>query len=1392
MAGKSINRSIRIYINGNEVKNTLNSVKGEVYRLTREVGKLERGTDEYVKKSAELRTVKKYWNEMKQEINGLPSLFDRLTKSAGGFIALFGIGFGIQNFIQQFQRLLEMAAELSDLQANVQKTTGMTRKEVRGLTKDLDALNTRTSRADLLAIAEEGGRIGIPKEEIAAFTKEMDKANVALGDTFGSASEVANVLGKLRFLYKETAEMGVSEAYNSIGSALNELGANGVASEQNIAAFATRVGALPNAFKPSIAEAMALGAAFEESGVDAEVASRSYGILVQTAAKNTKAFAQVMNTSQAEVEELINKSPVEFFLRFSKSLKGLDSEGVKMAKVLDALGVGADGVNKVIGAAANNNDRFRESIQLSNIAMEERASLDKEFQTKNENLAAVVEKIQKNFVEWVTDERIIDFIETLVNWFAKLIGAVDDADGEVTGWRNTLVFLAKVIGIVTASLLSYNAGAKLVAMWTNRMTIATNLFNLSQKSAILSSTLMQTLLYGLSAAAYLMTGRVKLAAQSWLFFNAAVRANPLGLALTVLTAIVAAMTLFKKESKEAAAAQENFSSSLKRINSEVSQSVSKTEVAISSLVNTIKDEKVSLDTRKRAYEELIKIAPEFNGYLKDEEFNIKGLLGVYDLYIKRLHAVAQAKAIQLLYEEKIAERTEAALNRYKAEKEAADIRAKNSEKQYKVLQDPNAERFANFAEAVSNAGLSQADKSVNEVSDFISNEIKKTEESINYYDSQMKALISEYGKSKAESMQEFKELAISKSSAQMVLDAYLGGSGNDQFLGTIPSTEKKEKKGKSDWEKELDRRKKIAEEILRQQIENAKELLNAKRKAQDEELELMEDGFLKELKRLDYEQNRRKEDLEIEIQERIRLQEKLFKDADFEYGKGNTEAGNALFKLAQEQIGIIAEKEATITAIEQKHLIKRQQLKFEYSKKDFEEKEKAYQREIMNLETRHNNELKAVKDLENAKKLLREQYGYSNEELTKLKDFEKAKSEIVLAQQKETFELQSAQLQEQIKKLEGALALDDKMSETLLGKLFSAEQREQILIFIDELKNKLSELNEPDEKKTTEGDKEARSQLLSGIDLLGFTGEDWVTAFDALDQAETKLQKLAAVSELVRMGFQTMTNALGQFYDAQNRRIQNDLQVYEAAVNRKKTALAKQLEQGIISQETYNAKVAKLEADLEKKRAEAEYKQAMNEWRMQMIKAVGSMALGILNSLAYGGPVGIAFAAITAALGAFQIASLASAKPKKPTGYFSGGPTRGSGQYDQYGRELADGPFHANEYVIPEYLRKDPIVADAEKLIEARRRGMSPNLSRPDGDGSADGVKPKASRASENQTQDNAVNMALLNAVNRLNDNLEYMMTHPLQAEIADSISNGRKMNRMIENFTNWFNRGKR
>ncbi|WP_271407434.1 phage tail tape measure protein, partial [Tenacibaculum soleae] len=358
-----------------------------------------------------------------------------LSNIANGFNKYAALGASVvattTGVVIGFQKMIDYNGKLSDVQSDVQKTTGLTKKEVNELTKSFGILNTRTSRMDLLKIAEEGGRIGIAKQEIGDFVSVMNKANVALGDSFkGGPEQVASQLGKLKLLFKETKNIGVEKAYESIGSAINELGANGVATEANIASFATRVGSLPDNLKPTIQDALGLGAAFEESGIQAEVSGRAYSIFLGEAAKNTDKFAKVMGISAAQVEELINTNPTQFFLQFSSKLAETSKKGTDTAKTLQDLGLSADGVKKIVGAAGNNVDRFKDVLNLSNKSMIEATSLTNEYNIKNNNFAATLEKVKKKLLGAFSSQKIISGLSFLVTSFGKLIGAIKDVNVE--------------------------------------------------------------------------------------------------------------------------------------------------------------------------------------------------------------------------------------------------------------------------------------------------------------------------------------------------------------------------------------------------------------------------------------------------------------------------------------------------------------------------------------------------------------------------------------------------------------------------------------------------------------------------------------------------------------------------------------------------------------------------------------------------------------------------------------------------------------------------------------------------------------------------------------------------------------------------------------------------
>jgi TP901 family phage tail tape measure protein len=401
---------------------------------------------ELSKISARLTELKLKGKQTKLSLSGVANGFNKYAALGASVIATTtGVVIGMQ-------KMIDYNGKLSDAQSDVQKTTGLTKDEVDELTKSFGILNTRTSRMDLLKIAEEGGRIGIAKEEIGDFVRVMNQANVALGDSFqGGPEEVASKLGKLKLLFKETKDLRVDAAYNAIGSAINELGANGVATEANIAEFTTRIGSLSNALKPTIADALGLGAAFEESGVQAEISGRAYSIFLGQAAKESEKFAKVMGISTQEVENLINTNPTEFFLQFSQRLAETQKTGTDTAKTMADLGLSADGVRKIVGAAGNNTERFREMLELSNKSMIESTSLTNEYNIKNNNLAANLEKIQKKLLGAFSSETITKGLNSLVGWFGKLIGATKTLSEETQAERLELLKLESRVKNVNIS-----------------------------------------------------------------------------------------------------------------------------------------------------------------------------------------------------------------------------------------------------------------------------------------------------------------------------------------------------------------------------------------------------------------------------------------------------------------------------------------------------------------------------------------------------------------------------------------------------------------------------------------------------------------------------------------------------------------------------------------------------------------------------------------------------------------------------------------------------------------------------------------------------------------------------------------------------------------------------
>lgn len=655
MASNNTTSQLTIRINGKEVENTFTALNREVRTLSRELRNLTPGTEEFQQRAAQLREAQAHFNRVREEINQVNGAITQTATSTsrfgdivrGVFTGNLITGF-FSSFVGKARESVDELLKVSELMTGVEKTTGLASDQVRELWNEFDNLNTRTSKQELLNIAQIGGRLGITdKEQIKEFTEEIDKIYVALGDSFqGGLEEVTTKVGKLKNLFEETRNQNYGEALNAIGSALNELGANGSSSEQNITDFATRIGALPAVLKPSIEKTLGLGAAFEESGIDAEVASSGYSRFMSVAGNNIAAFAKQMKLTTKEASELFNTHPEEFFLRFSESLKGLGAE--QTAGVLKGLKLNTLEIQKALGTAGEKADRFRELMNLSGQAMQDGTSIQNEFNKVNENTAAIWEKIKKVFAETFTSDTMAQWFGGLIKLLGWLTGVTSKAGDGVKVFRERIAFLAKAIVVCTTAVVSYRAAVYLSTIATKAAWQQTILYNAAMKVANATTALWKGTVLLLSAAKATLTGNTIRATAAIRTFNIVTKMNPWGLLLGAITAVVTALVLFSNKQKEVNLQLKIQNDAIKEANVQTAAQ----EHHLRQLLKTANDTNKSYNERKKAVDELNRLVPQYNKQLTVETANTDKAKQALDRYIESIKAAAREKYLKALVDQK--------------------------------------------------------------------------------------------------------------------------------------------------------------------------------------------------------------------------------------------------------------------------------------------------------------------------------------------------------------------------------------------------------------------------------------------------------------------------------------------------------------------------------------------------------------------------------------------------------------------------------------------------------------------------------------------------------------------------------------------------------------------
>lgn len=1156
---------------------TMGQLQSKATMLRNTLRNLIPGSPDYLRYDAELTQVNNRLGELRgraqasrSSIASLADGFNRYQALAVTFIA------GLTGVVLSIQKIIDINGKLSDAQSDVMKTTRMTKEEVDSLTKSFGLLKTRTQRIDLLGIAAVGGELNIAKGEILDFVKVMDKSGVALGDSFeGGAEEVATKLGKIKNLYKELKESGVELAFESVGSALNDLGADGNATAANVAEFVTRVGSMPEAFKPSIAVALGLGAAFEETGLNAEKSASNYSKVITIAANNIEGFARVMGKPKKQMEDLMNTNPNEFFLQFSKSIANL--KPVPLAKVLDSLKLNDNEVKQVISAAGANVDLFRQKINLANQSLNAGTSLTDEYNIKNNNLAATLEKISKRVSGWFSSEGFNNWLFSMVEGFGRLIGATDDVDGAGQKWRNTLVFIAKVIAIVTAAMVTNVGWQKLVAIWTTRNTEATLLYTIASKARAFADGVGMIASQAFAGVMMLLRGNVVGATQAFRVMTTTMMTTPWGFILGAIAAIGTAYVLFSDEAKEAATAQSMIADNAR----EVDALVQKQSSSFMSLMGVVNDTTASTEARTEALIKAKQIGGEYTkGLTLENAATLQGKTMI-DAYIKSLEKKAMLQVL---------------------EKRQASIMEDMDKKKNLSLEEEVAWYDKMWAQVknLGNAGLASADLMVTA-------------------SQRRKASLSDLQKQLDFTNTEMNEFL--KANPEIIKTIDINGYTDSSSI--IPDDKKTGQSSKNPNSTQ--------EEINRIKLENeakyADLFLKQQRQLEDDKIAAMQDGYEKEML---IENQRYKREIDDLNRQKVNASELAKLDEDIAKAKVAKDMTkyNALLIIRKgwdkknqdldTQINAIAEGKLAI------HNAKLGIIQEKGAKEALQKRKEAFDQAKILRETQFNEELAKLGTNERAKEKLRKKF-----ELTEL------------AQQEKFLK----QLLDEFNEIVGKGNFE-KMDMSLL----SPEQVESFTKEAAKVGLTLSELIA--KKNELAGQQISNAQELGiskgATDIFGFTPENWRQFYDNIQAGKFGVDEMVfAVSALVDMW--------GKYNQILTANENKQLQSFEKSSDAKKTKLKKQLDNGVISQRQYEKSVAKIDSELDKKKADLSYKQAKRERGIAIASAISGTAMAVVGALGNKPwtPFNFALAGLVGAMGLLQLGTI-MAQPLPAKGYESG------------------------------------------------------------------------------------------------------------------------------------------
>ncbi len=1310
-----------------------NQLKKRAAELTRQLYNMSEAADPQAFAKAR-EDLKKYQDQMAKMQQGIkmtqasfrqqkPSMWSNL-KQLIPVASIVGIGNQLKNTAE---RAIETYTRLDDKMADVQKTTGMTKDEVKALDAELMKIDTRTSREDLLDLARVAGKLGVPKEEVAGFVRATDQIRVALSeDLGGDVEESIQKIGKLTSIFHLREELGLERSLLSVGSAINSLGAASEANEGYLVDFTNRTAGVAPQAKVSIQNVLGLGASLDQLGQSAEVSGTTYSQVMTGMYKRTGQYAKIAGMSVSEFSKLLREDANEAFLKF---LEGANKTGdmEAMTKNLATLKLEGTRSTQVLGALAGNVDLIRQQQALANAEFAKATSLTEEYNTKNASAQALMEKRRK-----AIDEVVASLGEKLMPFWSEFLGLTAGSVSILKAVVSTLIEYKGVILSVATVTTGYIAVKKLLNFYSkaNRMAIAEEALAMRASTTATAGASLGA--KALAAAKALVTFQFRAAAVAAKAFFVSI--GPIGWAITAATALVAILKGLKTVTAETAQVQKQLGVA---IDTEVNKSLAEETGRLNSLRRQLIESEPHSKRRVELINQLKKEYPDLLKNINSEKVTLDKVISSIDEYVKKSESRIRLHVIEQKYLNNLKELEDAKLkgettgDKSEYFKVSARIKKENEILLEQLKYQQNLVAYSKeYADLVKERDELKPDISVD-------NLLSRTPMSREAYEAEQQALANSTQRSARvinlvsydEYLNNFEKAvkeADSKTARFEAINARINeietkkptvinsttendGGGNDKdkktkwslssdeaYLQAKAALREKQMSGEIATEEEYGRR------LLALEIQTLSARIAAN-KEKGADLAKLEEQLLDKR----YQQQKAARDREKKLLE-IAAQGDSAEDKENDaYEKQLRDLG--LFGRELEEM--TANEQAAYLQLKRSHYEKLSSIYVNELSKELSKQQKAIQRKATAEKQAHNDELAAADTFEKKKALLRK--WYSEEELRRVRTDKQADS---MLKRQYAAEEQAAMKTDLEKMLATYQAIVEEVGETGLlanGVAATEEDIERLQKIIDDLKKQLAELGATP-PQTLGG--EDKNDPRNNVDILGMTPDKWKKFYTHLKDGKFGMEEILAVAGAIGSAFSDVSNLMAAME-------QRELKNYEKAQNKKKQLLERQLKSGTISQERYNEAVQRLDDETEAKREEIERKQAKRDKALAVFNSLINTAVAVTAALQVPFPMGEILAGIVAALGAVQTAAiLATPLP----GAEEGGPIgvireqdgkRFDAEFSPRRRGFVHRPTviqtaggqpvltgeAGSEYVVPNHLLRVPEIASMVNLIEAAR-----------------------------------------------------------------------------------------